>query len=54
MEMKAAAYPFSCARWPVLDEQSLVEALQQKQLAGAALDVLEPQPRDHPLLVSRT
>jgi len=37
------------ARGPIIDEQALIDALQQKKIAGAGLDVfdVEPLPRDH-------
>ena len=36
----------------IIDQDALVEALNKKQIRGAALDVTspEPLPRDHPLL----
>jgi phosphoglycerate dehydrogenase-like enzyme len=49
--MKPSAYIINTSRGPILDEQALVEALQNKQIAGAGLDVFdeEPLPLDHPL-----
>jgi D-3-phosphoglycerate dehydrogenase len=49
--MKPTALLVNCARGGIVDEAALVEALAQKKIAGAALDVFseEPLPADHPL-----
>jgi phosphoglycerate dehydrogenase-like enzyme len=49
--MKKTAYLINVARGGVVNTQALVEALNQKQIAGAGLDVVDPQPLppDHPL-----
>ncbi|KAI3639509.1 hypothetical protein MIR68_002524 [Amoeboaphelidium protococcarum] len=50
--MKSSAVLINCARGGIVDTDSLVQALQQGTIAGAALDVTDPEPlpRDHPLI----
>ena len=42
--MKPTAYLINNARGPIVDEKALVEALRQKRIAGAGLDVYEDEP----------
>ena len=49
--MKPTAYLVNTSRGPIVDERALFEALRDKRIAGAALDVYskEPLPRDDPI-----
>ena len=50
-QMKNSAFLVNVTRGEVVEEQALVNALQNGQIGGAALDVVpqEPLPADHPL-----
>lgn len=49
--MKHTAVIINTARGPIIDEPALIRALQERRIAGAALDVfeVEPLPEDSPL-----
>jgi glyoxylate reductase len=50
--MKRSAYLVNTARGPVVDEDALAWALDERLIAGAALDVYEAEPRVHPGLLN--
>jgi glyoxylate reductase len=52
MRMKRGAYLISAARGPIVDEAALVWALENRLIAGAALDVYEREPEIHPKLLT--
>ena len=43
-KMKKSAYIINAARGPVIEQHSLIRALKEKRIAGAALDVFEHEP----------
>lgn len=49
--MKPTAYLVNTSRGPIIDEQALIAAIEQKRIAGVGVDVYEeePLPADHPL-----
>jgi glyoxylate reductase len=50
--MRPSAYLVNTARGPIVDEKALVRALEEKQIAGAALDVYEREPTVEPGLIN--
>ena len=49
--MKPTAYLINTSRGPVIDEKALAEALQNKIIKGAAIDVFENEPAIEPALL---
>jgi D-3-phosphoglycerate dehydrogenase len=51
--MKPTAYIINTSRGPVIDQQALIKALQEKWISGAGIDVFEKEPIDanDPLLM---
>jgi phosphoglycerate dehydrogenase-like enzyme len=49
--MKPTSYLINTARGPIVDEDAMIDALMNKRIAGAGLDVYnkEPLPIEHPL-----
>jgi phosphoglycerate dehydrogenase-like enzyme len=49
--LKPTSYLVNIARGPIVDEDALLEALQERRIGGAGLDVfdMEPLPAAHPL-----
>ena len=49
--MKPTAYLVNISRGPIVDEKALIDVLERRAIAGAALDTfdIEPLPKDHPL-----
>lgn len=51
--MKKSAFLINCARGPIVNQLDLINALEQKQLKAAAIDVFDTEPplaSNHPLL----
>lgn len=49
--MKKTSILINTSRGPVIDEQALVKALQERWIAGAGLDVFEREPQVNPALL---
>jgi glyoxylate reductase len=50
--MRPTGYLVNTARGPIVDEKALVRALEEKRIAGAALDVYEQEPKVEPGLIN--
>lgn len=53
-QMKSSAVLINAARGPIVNEHALVTALQDQEIAGAALDVYEHEPQVQPELKAMT
>lgn len=49
--MKPTAFLINTSRGPIVNEDALLKALNEEEIAGAGLDVfdIEPLPLDHPI-----
>ncbi len=52
-KMKSTAYLINTSRGPIIDESALADALDKKEIAGAALDVMEKEPTTRSSLFGR-